>query len=792
MKLKEEYSEFQKLYNDGYRFNPIEHIFYVANKNKFTLPVGYESWTVEKYEPGDYLKERLKELGIEKSNKIELIDQDNSRFESPIFTHNKFGDIEILQYSLKRIPHTYEKNKTSAGTKFEYNVQKRLHPLYADFCQGKYDGGEIINKPHWHPRLIEAFENKEEIETLVITEGPIKGFKATNDGILTVAINSISHFRDKKTNFLHPEIIEFLHVCNVKNCVILWDGDCRNISSKALEKGEDLSKRPNDFYNFAHSIKKLLQKVFNSKRLQIFFATIKTDEIPTEPKGIDDLLLVKNIKSKDIIADFNKIGQLPGYYIDWINITNEAGVKNMRQYFNLTYVGDFYNYHIDLIKGQNFVFNNTTYRVEKGQPLVEVSKDLKKYMRIGSDYFRMIEQGTYNEDGEKIREDEMLVPWSVTEIGRDFGKENVSKVARYDGFCNVANHVNYKQVMDNKWNLYSDIKHDIVQGDWSNIDQFIRHIFQEQYEMALDYIQILYTKPYQKLPVLCLVSKEEGTGKSTFLKLLYMIFQNNMTFVSPDDIMGQWTSHWVSKLIVACEETFFEKKEAEEKIKNYSTADKIMRSERFVNNSLIDCFLKFVFCSNHEDNFIKLNKGASRFWVVKVGVIQGKSNPDFEKLLQDEVSAFLHFIQSRELSTVKRDRMWFHPDQFKNDAFQNIVNHSEPGIVKNLRIALDEYFLKFATSQLIIDSKNLRDYFGVKADDFYIKEIVKEYFGVTKEHGVQRFKFHINEKDFIHGTGRVFIFNNTLTTEQKEEQKEISFEEIEETDKETTDDEIPF
>jgi hypothetical protein len=552
MKLKKEFEQYQSLFNKGYRFNPIEQIFYVPNKTKFKQPEGFEAWTVESYEPKDYLKERLKALGIEKVNKIELIDQkDNAKFETPIFTANKYGDIEILQYSLKRVPHMYEKNKTSAGTSFEYNVQKRLHPLYADFCQGKYDAGEVVNKPHWHPDLVEAFEKGEKIETLTITEGQLKSYKGTTDGIPTVGITSISHFRDKKTNSLHPEIIEFIHVCNVEKLVILWDGDCRNISSKALENLEDLSDRPGNFYNFAHSIKKLLQKVFNAKRLSIYFATIKTDDIPTAPKGIDDLLQVENLKLKDIKSDWAKIGMLPGYYIDWINITNESGVKNMRQYFNLHYVGDFYQFHSEQIKSKNFVFNNTTYRIEKGHPVIEVDKNLKKYMRIGSDYFRMIEQGTYDEEGNKVREDEVLVPWSVTEIGRDFGKEMVSKVARYDGFCNVANHVNYKQVMDNKWNLYADVKHEINQGEWKNIEGFIKHIFQEQYEMALDYIQIMYTKPYQKLPVLCLVSKEEGTGKSTFLKLLYMIFQNNMTFVSPDDIMGQWTSHWVSKLIVA-------------------------------------------------------------------------------------------------------------------------------------------------------------------------------------------------------------------------------------------------
>lgn len=205
----------------------------------------------------------------------------------------------------------------------------------------------------------------------------------------------------------------------------------------------------------------------------------------------------------------------------------------------------------------------------------------------------------------------------------------------------------------------------------------LKHIFQDQYEMALDYVQLLYTKPYQKLPVVCLVSKDEGTGKSTFIHLLQMIFQNNMALVSSDDIMGNWTSHWVSKLIVASEETMFEKKEALEKIKNLSTADWVMRSERFVSNSMIQCFLKFVFCSNHEDDFIKLNKNSSRFWVIKVKKIQGdQKNTNMKALMQEEVKHFLHFLSNRDLANPKVDRMWFGLDQIITDAWRNVVAHS--------------------------------------------------------------------------------------------------------------------
>ncbi len=759
MKLITEHEQHQDIFAKGFRFNPEDETFFTSNKKKFKLPENYEDWKVEVFEKDAYLLERLEELGIDpEENSLELTDKDGQKCKMQVFTANVHGDIEILQYSLKRHTHIYKKGETTAGVRWEYHVRKRLNPLYAPFCEGKYDGSESKNVPFWHPDLITMFENEESIDTLVITEGQFKAFKATKEGIPTVGLNSINHYRDRRTNGLHPEIIEFIHKCGVKKVVILWDGDCRNISSKHLEAGTELTERPNGFFVFARTIKSLLQKVFPPKKLEIYFATIKTDDIEGAPKGIDDLLLVKKIKTVDVVADFDRVGTIPGYYIEWINITSEPGVKSMRQYFQLSYPSDFYRFHSEQIKGKNFVYYGTTYRIENGVPLVEVDKNLKKYMRIGPDYFRLIEQSAYNEEGDKIRTDEVLVPWSATEINRDFGKNAVNNVMRLDGFCNIPNNTNFKQIVDNKWNLYYDVKHDTAQGEWKNIESFLKHIFQDQYEMGLDYLQLLYTKPYQKLPVLGLVSREEGTGKSTFLKLLYMMFQNNMTYVTPDDIMGNWTSHWVSKLIVACEETFFEKKEAGEKIKNLSTADKVMRSERFVNNTLIDCFLKFVFCSNFEDDFIKLNDGSSRFWIIKVKQIEGKSDPNFVQLMQDEIGYFMHFLQNRSLVNEKKDRMYFHPDQFKTDAFRNIVKNSEPGVVKNLRIQIEEYFMKYGVPELKIDAKNLRNFFDVRVDDFYMTKILDQYFNVYKT-DVTTFKFH-NDDTVISGKGRAFVFKN--------------------------------
>lgn len=67
----------------------------------------------------------------------------------------------------------------------------------------------------------------------------------------------------------------------------------------------------------------------------------------------------------------------------------------------------------------------------------------------------------------------------------------------------------------------------------------IEHIFGEQYELGMDYLQLLYLQPVQKLPILLLVSEERNTGKSTFLNFLKALFQNNVTFNTNEDYPQQ-------------------------------------------------------------------------------------------------------------------------------------------------------------------------------------------------------------------------------------------------------------
>lgn len=146
------------------------------------------------------------------------------------------------------------------------------------------------------------------------------------------------------------------------------------------------------------------------------------------------------------------------------------------------------------------------------------------YIRVGTEYYREVLRPQANGTTCKC-----LVYWKASIIKTDYGKDYLNDVPKYDCFCTVPSHTNYRKIIGNAYNLYEPITHQPLPGDWSAIDSLLRHIFGEHYEYGLDYIQLLYQMPLQKLPILILVSEQRNTGKTTFLNLLKAIFQDNAT-----------------------------------------------------------------------------------------------------------------------------------------------------------------------------------------------------------------------------------------------------------------------
>jgi hypothetical protein len=317
------------------------------------------------------------------------------------------------------------------------------------------------------------------------------------------------------------------------------------------------------------------------------------------------------------------------------------------------------------------------------------------YIRVGTTYYKVIEKPLISGDKTSV-----LVRWNRETIVSDHGKTYVSTVPKFDGFCCIPSHLEYRQIIQGFYNVYNEIPYQPIAEKPDQIFlkenipfslRFMEHIFGEQLELGLDYIKILLQYPTQILPILCLVSKERSTGKSTFIKWLKSIFGLNMTYIKGDSFSSQFNSDWTSMLIVAIDEVFFDKKEITERLKYLSTTDKDKKEAKGKDREEVEFFGKFILCSNNEDNFIQIDENEIRFWIIKVRSIKSE-NTEFLQNLNKEIPYFLRYLIQRPFYSRKETRMWFTDSQIRTKALQKLVWKNNNKLESKIIELLYEFF----------------------------------------------------------------------------------------------------
>ena len=334
------------------------------------------------------------------------------------------------------------------------------------------------------------------------------------------------------------------------------------------------------------------------------------------------------------------------------------------------------------------------------------------YVRVGTNYYKYIICPLAS--GDEVLK---LIIWTAETIKNDYGKEYLLKnIPRFEGFCMVPAHIGFAEVVKKHLNKYEQIPFKPVKGNYSIISEFLTHIFQEQIEVGLDYLTILYRHPLEKLPVLCLVSKERNTGKTTFLNFLKLLFGANFTYNTNEDFRSNFNSHWSSKLIVAVDEVLLDKKEDSERIKNLSTAKCFKSESKGVDKIEVEIICKFILCSNNVTNFIHIEQGETRYWVREILPYKSKENENLLTEIEAQVPAFLHFLLQRELKYHKTTRMWFDFKTIETNALKRVIRNNKNKLEMQIILSIIE----------LIDSVEIDDYyFCVKDIQFNLSKTTK-------------------------------------------------------------------
>ena len=352
----------------------------------------------------------------------------------------------------------------------------------------------------------------------------------------------------------------------------------------------------------------------------------------------------------------------------------------------------------------------------------------EEYMRVGTTLYKVVNQPCASGGYEKRR-----VIWNNSTLRQDYGKNYLATVPKYDGFCTVPDHLNYRKEIDGFLNLYEPIEHTPQIGDFPNIRSLVLHIFGEQYNLGLDYLQLLFLQPLQKLPILLLVSEERNTGKSTFLNFLKAVFGDNVTFNTNEDFRSQFNSDWAGKLLIVVDEVLLNRREDSERLKNLSTTFNYKVEAKGKDRTEISFFAKFVLCSNNEYLPVIIDAGETRYWVRKINPLQN-DDTNFLQKLKEEIPAFLFFLTQRELSTEKESRMWFNPKLTHTAALQKIIRSNR----NRLEIEMAELFLDImsnmnveSVSFCLNDLMTLLVYSQVKAEKYQVRKVVQEVWKLT-------------------------------------------------------------
>lgn len=324
----------------------------------------------------------------------------------------------------------------------------------------------------------------------------------------------------------------------------------------------------------------------------------------------------------------------------------------------------------------------------------------KSYIRVGDKYLKRVEKP------DKTGRAQIL--WTErqkTTITDDFGRVALHYIPKYEGFVSVPSHVSYKQVYNGFFNEYHALGHKPKKGDFSTISGLLIHLFDGHIDFALDYLQLLYMKPTQRLPIILLESKERGTGKSTFGTLLSLIFEKNSVKLGNADFESDFNSIWVKSLCVIVDETSLDKKGIMQTLKRLSTeTGQVSYNEKQKAQTLVDFFGKFVFMSNDEGTALPIERGENRFAVFKVKTFAEKGiieNPNIEKAIQDEIPSFLHFLQNRVMKHQEEGRMYFAHEVYVTEQLLSYYEGSGSHTARAIRSFVSDAFSMFPEEETL-------------------------------------------------------------------------------------------
>jgi len=679
------------------------------------------------------------------------------------FTSDKDDDLVINYLTHDGRVLEYCDNTRNEGRNIKDYRRTRLKNPKDD--QGKYKQPKgTENYPFFTPKAIEAYKSKAKVGTLFIVEGEIKAFVLSKFGLCTIGIGGIYNFSAKGKDELHPDLVDYIKTTIPRDIVILHDADALQL--KDFDEEKDVSQRPRQFSESLIKFYDYLKPIFKG---DVYYEHIMPN---AGGKGIDDLLFNGQCDQQKCIAELQAVRKsVQGEYIAVEKIT---GTHQIRKYFGLDNAKSFYEHYQDDIGDREFIFNGDRYYCdEMGEVRASYAREVARYIRVGAEFYKK----TVNDRG-NIE----YTPWKASSINADFNnsKEFVRQIPKYDGFAyepqndpdKYQRELIFKAagIVSRLYNRFYPLTHRPTEGTWETINRLLHHIFdyknsagESLYDFILDYFKLLYEKPEQKLPIICLVSRERETGKTTFLNLLQAIFQGNTCILDNYRIGSKFNCLLEGKLVVGVDESSILPSTVEY-LKLATTSKELAYEGKGKDARMGKNFAKFVLCSNDESGFVKIDAEETRFCIVKVPPINEASDPHLLEKMSKEIPAFLQYLKNRSMHYVERSRLYFDENLYRTPALVNIIEASMSPLIKNIKDVIRSQFIwqRKGSIKLSLEVLYTLTYNQYKAaDKMLIEDYLNEAFkkGLVAKRESTTFSYYLDAETESKGKkARLYVF----------------------------------
>lgn len=730
----------------------------------------------------DYYNQRLKNVNINPDDLVVRVNKEGPTglfsIDMKVIEHNEKGGIDFFHVSPDGVLAEYIDKKKSNKTVNRWLPYKhtRKHPdEHKKHLEYNPKSPKVLatvgekSFPWLTPITIKKSKAKEKIDALWIGEGAFKALSLQPHNICSIGLQGIQNTRynDNGHKILHPFIEQTIDNCKPDFIIYFQDNDCRDIKEKVIySDGKlDMLERSTSFYKAADNFQKAVMKNARRNNAQVFFVAIKKNVLEADPKGLDDLLQATRFMGREAevineIQQINKGRHRSEYkFFDVFNITRNT-IK-VKRWFCIHSHKDFAKLHIDEIEDTKCRFGHKIYFVEQDSEekiTLQLINDARvdQFMKIGTNYYKKC-RIPFN-DGQSFYYGRLKT--DAATIKQQIGPRAASHIPLYDGYCNIPNYKNHQENIHGFFNIQSPLPYPIAttvdpKKNLTNILSLIDHISKnatveyngvklEGRELLLDYLQLLLFHregvAVQRLPFLCLVSEEQGTGKSTLGDfLIHELLGYNHIKIQNSDFSSDFNEPYATRRAVTIEEANF-KKSDENRLKDLTGSDFILVNGKNDKQVPYANVLVLIMVSNDEKRFSYVSKDDTRHWVLKIDTLTTK-DVNMKDKIREEIPFLYRYLLDRELFLLKLfpnqiDRYYFPPFTIRTKAWHKAVRFSMPKDCEPIRDYIEEVFSfleekKENITEIHYTAKDIRELvFEGKGDDRRVGEYLRDIFGL--------------------------------------------------------------